>query len=241
MCEAIICFFEDYFGLISKILMAVTIVAIMAHYILVGPKHPELAKGRRNIHRLGKWEIVVHAVTMISFIVLGVTGFIAVFKGMKLTGLLRLLHVIFAPFFAIGLAAMSLAWAETCRFQECDWQWVKKAGGYLWKEDYVPADKYNAGQKAFFWAILILGIICMVSGLLMITPIFGQLFQRICYLVHRYSSLILVLFVFAHFYLGTLANPGTWQVILSGYVTYPWAKHHHPIWWEKLDKSWKSK
>ena len=40
--------------------------------------------------------------------------------------------------------------------------------------------------------------------------------------------------VLSHAYLGTIANPGTWRVLVDGYVTKLWAEHHHPIWFEKL-------
>ena len=35
-------------------------------------------------------------------------------------------------------------------------------------------------------------------------------------------------------YLGTVANPGTWRVLVDGSVTREWAKHHHPNWFHKL-------
>ena len=40
--------------------------------------------------------------------------------------------------------------------------------------------------------------------------------------------------VLAHAYLGTIANPGTWRVLIDGYVTKVWAEHHHPIWYRKI-------
>ena len=40
--------------------------------------------------------------------------------------------------------------------------------------------------------------------------------------------------VLAHAYLGTVANPGTWRVLVDGWVTREWAKHHHPNWYKKI-------
>ena len=40
--------------------------------------------------------------------------------------------------------------------------------------------------------------------------------------------------VLAHAYLGTVANPGTWRVLVDGSVTREWARHHHPNWYEAL-------
>ena len=52
--------------------------------------------------------------------------------------------------------------------------------------------------------------------------------------IHRYTCLLLLLLVISHIYLGTLANPGTVQVIFTGRVQPTWAKQHHPLWWESL-------
>jgi cytochrome b subunit of formate dehydrogenase len=40
--------------------------------------------------------------------------------------------------------------------------------------------------------------------------------------------------VLAHAYLGTVANPGTWRVLVDGSVTREWAEHHHPNWYRAL-------
>jgi cytochrome b subunit of formate dehydrogenase len=40
--------------------------------------------------------------------------------------------------------------------------------------------------------------------------------------------------VLGHAYLGTIANPGTWRVLVDGYVTREWAQHHHPYWYRLI-------
>jgi formate dehydrogenase subunit gamma len=64
-------------------------------------------------------------------------------------------------------------------------------------------------------------------------PVIFSSCQEIIYLIHRYSSLLLVIFVIVHIYLGTLANPGTWQVLLTGKVSARWAYLHHSLWQHK--------
>ena len=34
--------------------------------------------------------------------------------------------------------------------------------------------------------------------------------------------------------LGTVANPGTWRVLVDGSVTREWPRHHHPNWYRAL-------
>lgn len=229
---------NNIFPVISIVAILAVLAAAAAHYLILGPRSPELAGQKRDVRRFSRLEIVIHAVTLLSFITLAVTGFTAtIFLGVVLTGWLRLAHILAAVLFALGLAAITLRWAEDCRFQLCDWIWAKKCGGYLSGDQDVPADRFNGGQKAFFWATAVLSILIMLSGLAMMFPFLGMQMHQVFQLVHRYCSLFAAIFVIVHIYLGTLANPGTWQVILSGYVSLHWAKHHHPLWWNRLDKS----
>lgn len=226
------------FRVVSILGIGAAIAAAAAHYLAFGPHHPELKGEKHDILRMNFWGRFIHAVTLLSFVVLAVTGFFAVIIcGGPLTGWLRFIHLTVAPVFVLGLVCVSLTWAEVCAFKGWDWEWAKKFGGYLGHKGEVPADKFNGGQKAFFWAIIALGLVCIASGVGRVYPILGADFQNIVYQAHRYSSLLLVMFVIMHIYLGTVANPGTWQAILSGYVGMHWAKKHHPLWWKRIDKS----
>ena len=59
-------------------------------------------------------------------------------------------------------------WKKDCEFEPDDLGWVLKAGGYLWPvENLPPVYKYNAGQKAFFWCLMVFGAIIVVTGYFM--------------------------------------------------------------------------
>ena len=224
--------------LIFKVVSIIAVLAVVgitaAHYFFFGPHFPELAKEKRDTRRFTRWEIFIHIITLLSFITLAVTGFIAViFLGGPVTGLLRIIHLIAAPVFAAGMFLVTLRWAEDCTFESYDLEWLKKAGGYLWHVEDVPAGKFNAGQKGFFWAILILGVLTMLSGLALIFPVFGSTCEHICYQLHRYCSLFMLITVIFHIYFGTFANPGTFRAVITGYVSSSWLKKHHP----KLSKN----
>ncbi|MFZ0035281.1 MAG: formate dehydrogenase subunit gamma [Sedimentisphaerales bacterium] len=229
---------DKIFRIVSLGGIAAVVVAIVGHYLLFGPRHPELAKDKRDLRRFSLWERVIHIVTLLSFLTLAVTGFAAtIYFGKPLSGWLWIVHLAAAPVFAIGLAAIALRWAEDCCFESYDWEWAKRFGGYLGGDKDVPAGRFNGGQKAFLWTIILLGLVAILSGLVRMFPVFDANIQEIFYQLHRYSSLFLVMTVIAHFYLGTLANPGTWLVIISGYVSSRWAKLHHPIWWKHISES----
>ena len=234
---------DKMFRIVSLVGITAVVLAAIAHYLLFGPRHPEIAKDKRDLRRFSIWERLIHAATILSFLTLAVTGFVAtIYFGKPLSGWLWVVHLVAAPVFAIGLAATTLRWAEDCRLESYDWEWAKQFGGYLGGERDVPADRFNGGQKAYFWAIASLGLVSILSGLARMFPIFVDTnIQEIFYQLHRYSGLFLVMTVIAHIYLGTFANPGTWQVIISGYVSSRWAKHHHPLWWQRINKENKGK
>jgi len=52
--------------------------------------------------------------------------------------------------------------------------------------------------------------------------------------IHNLAAFILLAGVFSHAYLGTVANPGTWRVLVDGYVSKIWAEHHHLNWFRML-------
>jgi formate dehydrogenase subunit gamma len=74
----------------------------------------------------------------------------------------------------------------------------------------------------------------LITGLGRVYPVFGPLGQEILYQVHRYGALAFVLGAVVHLYLGTIGNPGTFMVMLTGKVSKEWAEKHHPNWYESI-------
>lgn len=223
------------FRVISLIGIIGTLAAIVVHYVAFGPHHADLPEEERTVPRLSVLERLVHATTVLSFLVLAGSGFRAALgAGGHLTGWLRVIHITAAPVFVFGLTLVSLIWAEDCRLRDYDWEWAKRFGGYLGYKGHVPAGRFNGGQKSFLWFVLVVGLAVILSGVGRAWPLFGEDVQLLLYQVHRYGSLCLLLGILAHIYLGTVANPGTFRVILNGRVTPAWARNHHPNWWERI-------
>jgi len=212
-----------------------TLGAVVGHYLVYGPKHPELRGEAPTVRRFNLWERLVHGVTMLSFVTLVVTGVVAVLAEHRLTGWLLLVHWVAAPFFAVGLAALTLTWSEFGRFEHHDVLWARHMGGYLGRgAGDLPAGMFNAGQKAFFWVVALLGVVTVCSGVFRMAPVFGPGTQAIVLNVHRYAALLLSMSIVVHLYLGTLANPGTFSAMLRGMVSRAWVRRHHPIWGRRL-------
>ena len=223
------------FRLLSIIGILTPVVAILGHYIIFGPHHREVAGKERTITRFSFVERVIHFVTLISFGLLAGTGFGAsICAGRPMSATVWLIHVVTAPVFGVAFTLAVLRWAENCRFSAVDWKWALKAGGYLGYKGHVDAERFNGGQKGFFWAACGLTVLIIASGILRIFPLLDPPLQEIVYHVHRFASLFMVMTIIAHAYLGSLANPGTIWTLISGKVSPQWAELHHSIWWKKI-------
>jgi formate dehydrogenase subunit gamma len=87
----------------------------------------------------------------------------------------------------------------------------------------------------FYWYSAILGGLMSITGLALV---FKSVFQlsTVCLIstIHNLFGFFLIAGVLAHAYLGTIANPGTWRVLVDGSVSREWAEHHHPNWYRAL-------
>lgn len=213
-----------------------TVGACLLHLLVFGPRHKEAAGGERVIRRFSILERLAHALTLVSFLTLAATGFYSVLAGREaLRGLLLLCHYYAAPAFAVGAAVIVAGWSADAGFKPYDLRWMVNFGGYLWKRENLPAGRFNAGQKVYFWIVATAGFAVILSGLGRLWPVLDETGQWILLWVHRLSALFLAAWAIAHAYLGTLANPGTVQAMLTGRVSEKWARTHHPL-WEKSGK-----
>ena len=115
-----------------------------------------------------------------------------------------------------------------------DLQWVLKGGGLFGK--HAHADRYNAGEKLWFWLASIGGLAVIVSGMVLDFPIFDQTraTMEFYHWVHSVSAVVLIVVAFGHIYMGTAALEATFEVMQTGYCDTNWAKEHHDLWYEKV-------
>ena len=191
--------------------------------------------GSGVVRRWSCWHRCLHGLTVLSFVVLGVTGLVSAIALGGLQGWWLLAHMLAAPVYAVSLTTMVVMWADSCRFVRHDADWLRRAGGFLGRRDILPADKFDAGQKMFFWIVTILGFLALASMMASMTSIFGQGATVVLHAIHRYSALGLVVVVILHTYVTGFAKPGTLWAMLSGRVSIDWARQYHPLWLERLE------
>ena len=179
------------------------------------------------------------------------------FAAITVWGKLAHNYVSFA--FMLGVVLMFLLWARQNIPNRHDLVWLAKGGGFL--GGHAPAKKFNAGQKLLFWAVILLGISVSLSGLQLLypykLPLFGSLFTVLNYLpgvelptaispvneqqfADLWHGVIAVLFtavIFGHIYIGSIGMEGGFSAMGNGRVDLNWAREHHDLWVEDLQKA----
>ncbi|MGO0122286.1 formate dehydrogenase subunit gamma [Desulfothermobacter acidiphilus] len=237
-------FTNFYLTLLSPLfvlLLVGLLLAMSLHYVIVGPRGTCLAQCPEELELFALDERVIHLVRMLSFIFLAVTGLLFAFHRVGAIEFLfgsyeaaRVWHWSMGLVFGLSSLWAIVRWWKDCRFAPCDREWLRVMGGYLSRREvHAPAGKFNAGQKLFYWLTTVFTLTIGISGVIMI---FGQKVSPALWHwmvpLHGISALVLILAVIGHAYLGTLANPGTWRLLVTGKVSPEWARAHHPLWYE---------
>ena len=98
-----------------------------------------------------------------------------------------------------------------------------------------PIDRFNYGQKIFFWLMLWGGILLLLSafGLWFVESIPAWL-RHLSIAVHVAAALATIGGFIIHVYMGTAMVRGGFTSIVRGEVSTEWARHHHRLWYEKV-------
>ena len=192
------------------------------------------------------FERFVHWALAISCILLYITGFCLMFKSLNWigtliggTGSLSVLHHWSSAFFAgSGLLAFIIWFKEGAILTADDIKWMCKGGGYLWIKNGVPeSGRFNGGQKIFYFIMVVNWILMTITGYIMLYPYdFAKDTVVICYPLHIIGVVAFGGTWIIHAFLGTFANPGTIEAMLSGKCTRAWAKLQHGKWLKEIEK-----
>ena len=114
-------------------------------------------------------ERVSHGAAAIAWIVLIPPGVIMMW-GAELGGgafvrFCKDIHGLATILFAVSVPPMLIAWTVRMLPVVYDIRWMMIIGGYLSKvKRPVPAGKFNAGQKAWYWVAIPGGIVMILTG-----------------------------------------------------------------------------
>ena len=213
-------------GYIFLIVIALSIV----HYAIFGPRRVKTPVNDLQILRFTPWERIIHTFAFLSFVFLAITGIVFLLRADTPTGSLRAIHGHIGPLFLISVIGILIIWWRNGLFVSCDKDWVCKLGGYFWIKGDCPAEKFNAGQKLFFWLIAVIcGFAISITGIMLMH---GHA-SSFVYTLHDLLAVVMVVSIMGHAYLSIFANPGTIKSMLTGRVPRSWAKRHHPDWYSR--------
>lgn len=188
-------------------------------------------------------ERVVHWLTGISYVYVLLSGlalytpylyWIAAILGGGATA--RFWHPWAGLIFTIGLLLMQWLWSADMKITDEDRRWIAASRNYIENRDDLvpPAPRFNAGQKQFYWVMIIAGIFLLVSGVIMWFPEYlpagMNWLRQLAIFIHEIAALVTIGAFIIHVYMGVFMVPGSWKAIVRGYVSPRWARSHHGLW-----------
>lgn len=241
-----------YFALGAAVVILAVIFGFALHYFIVGPKH--FSHDGNKIYAFSKGTRFIHLLAAISWIILVPTGLIIMF-GKEFGGgffvrTCRYLHDFATVIFAIAILPMFVIWFKRMLPTFYDIKWMMIVGGYLSKNiKTIPAGKFNAGQKMWYWVAMLGGFFMILTGAAMFFIDFNipsinsflGLSQieilRLSAIVHNILGIVCATFLLVHIYMSVFAIKGAIHSMISGYMEEEEVYVLHHYWYrELLDK-----
>src|SRR5258706_750421 len=235
-----------YGGWLVVLVMAI----IAAIYFAMGPLKLHEPPSGRVIERFTLAERWAHWVLAISFCVLGASGLIILFGkyvllpviGPTLFGWLgnlpKDLHNFVAPLFIAGLLVFIVMYIKDNLPEKGDFAWLVN-GWKFFKGEHLPAGRFNAGEKIWFWGGG--GGLCLIMTASGVGMLFRNMevfelratFQQAS-VVHAIAAVMVIAAGLGHIYLGTVGVEGAYRNMRDGYTDETWAKEHHQYWYDDV-------
>jgi len=226
----------------------------LLHYLIIGPKRFSHEGKRYYVFSL--FMRIVHWIAALGFVLIVPTGLMMVFSGYLGGGepllYARYLHSVGTVLFGIALLPMLLVWFVPMLPTLDDIKWLMIMGGYLSKKRReIPAGKFNAGQKFWFWLSMLGGLVMIATGALMYfqsidvtlpEQIDMALIEklRLSALIHNFLGIALIAMFIVHLYLSLVGIKGALGSMIDGYKSEDELKHLHSSYYRRLSKKAKS-
>jgi len=217
---------------------------ILVFYVTRGCIEIPGGRSGRRIRRFPDFDRTLHWFAAILFIFQALTGLILLFGrfvvlpifGPEAFGVIASAclegHNLFGPLFLVALVLLFIRFVAKNLPTRHDLKWMMRGGGAI-GEGHVSAGFFNAGEKIWFWAVITLGLVVSVSGLILDFPIFaqGRELMQLSLIVHAIAAVLFISGSLAHIYIGTIGSEGSLESMTTGYVDENWAEAHHDLWY----------
>jgi formate dehydrogenase subunit gamma len=227
---------------IGGVVMIGMLVLLAIFYLIRGTVKIQEGRSGRTILRFDVLERTVHWMTAVSFIILGISGLNITFGKPLLLPLmdpqtftnfseaLKYAHNYLSFPFTIGILFMLVMWIKDNIPNRTDVVWFKEGGGIVGHE-HPPAPRFNGGQKAIFWIVVLGGAAMAISGYVLMFPFYGTNIANMQWaqIAHGVIGVLFIAAIFGHIYIGTLGMEGAFEAMGKGDVDLNWAKEHHSL------------
>lgn len=220
--------------------LALMVVAALSHLAVYGYHH--LRPTGRLIRRYTAKEVLLHALLALAFVgawasstylILAkhVLGRAANGAPVALGRLTSTAHIAAGLVFFGALVGIAMVWRRSMRFAPYDPAWLRELGGYFTRGYRVlPAGRFNAGQKVWFYVSVLLGLLVAATGALIYFPaLFGPRASIVVYVAHTALAVALSAAVIIHVYLAVLVHPHAMRAVLVGTIDEACLREDHPL------------
>ena len=203
----------------------------LLHYLVIGPMI--FSHDRKKIYVFTLFHRIVHAIAGVSFILLIPTGLImmfgSTFGGGEFVKVCKEIHAVSTLLFIVSIVPMFFMWLRWMFLHWDDIKWLIIVGGYLNKNKKpVPAGRFNAGQKTWYWLATLGGFIMIGTGAAMYFQDFrldildvyqiSQIdFLRASAIVHNVLGLAVLALFLVHIYMAVFAIKGAIHSMIDGH------------------------
>jgi formate dehydrogenase subunit gamma len=225
------------------------LAVLVLFYLIRGMVRIEAGRSGHTLVRFNAFERFVHWMTASCFIVLALSGLNITFGKDLLIPLLgpqafaalaqwaKYAHNYLSFPFTLGVILMFLMWIVWNFPSGVDARWIKEGGGIIGSK-HPPARRFNAGQKAIYWVVVLGGGASAVTGYLLMFPFYATDVSgmQTAQMVHGIVGVVFIAIMLAHIYIGTIGMQGAFEAMGKGKVDVNWARQHHSLWLEKEAK-----
>ncbi|MEC9492621.1 formate dehydrogenase subunit gamma [Flexistipes sp.] len=228
---------EKYFKNIYTVLIIAIPLIFLLHFLVIGAF--KFAHSGEKIPWYSLLGRVIHWIAAVTFVIMLLSGLAMIygnlFGGGAFIRFLRYTHGLVAIIFAVDALILFVLWVKDAIPKIYDIKWFLVMGGYLSKsKKIIKADKFNAGQKVWFWLATIGGIVMAVTGYIMYFFAGTTDTLRISAMIHTFLGMALLAMFFVHIYMGAFAIKGSLKSMIYGYKDAEEAKVLHNAHYEKL-------
>jgi formate dehydrogenase subunit gamma len=151
----------------------------------------------------------------------------------------RAVHPWFGAVLLVSFGLLFIRFARHNLWEKDDTRWMRAIRRVLANdEEHAPeVGRYNAGQKLTFWAMTLLILVLLASGIVIWDEYFFPYTsieqKRVAQLVHSLAAVVIIGLLVVHIYAGIWVR-GSVHAMMRGTVSAGWSWRHHRKWLREL-------